>query len=345
MSFLFAPREGHNGGIPSYRLTPMTFCYTLALFIRVVREHSGLRAMKVNRRIRNDGGNHRTPKPSQSGQSLSPVVVSRFRAIIYGHYAMHRRTFPWRETRDPYKILVSEVMLQQTQTSRVVPKYENFIDAFPDFSSLAASSVREALELWQGLGYNRRALALRETATRVVSDFQGELPASPEILATLPGIGGATASAIGAFAFDLPACFIETNIRRAFIHFFFRNRENIRDRQILPLVGQTLDRSNPRDWYFALMDYGEMLKRKFPNPNRKSAHYSRQSSFEGSNRQLRGRILTTLLNSSGMTERMLCEALAQPPQRIRASLSQLKKEGFIRLRGSRIHVLDQAATL
>ena len=186
-------------------------------------------------------------------------------------------------------------MLQQTQVERVTTKYSEFIAAFPDFTSLANASLQEVLRVWQGMGYNRRAVALKEIAVRVIRDFNGMLPDSVDVLATLPGIGRATASSIAAFAFNLPAVFIETNIRRVFIHFFFQDKQNIKDPDILLLVEKTLDRRNPGAWYHALMDYGVLLKRQFPGLNKRSAHYQKQTPFQGSNRQMRGRILKTLI--------------------------------------------------
>ena len=248
--------------------------------------------------------------------------------IIYSYYRKHARQFPWRETTDPYRILVSEIMLQQTQTFRVMGKYEAFIKAFPDFATLAGAQLNTVLSLWQGLGYNRRALSLKKTAEIVVSNFHGTLPDSYEELISLPGIGKATAGSILAFAFNKPIPFIETNIRRVYIHFFFNDREGITDSEILPLIEQTLDRENPRQWYYALMDYGAMLKKSVINPNRKSAHYTRQFRFEGSDRQIRGMILKALI-ASPMDEKALIETLAMDSSRVKKILVALEKEGFI----------------
>ncbi len=255
-----------------------------------------------------------------------------FRNLIYDYYREHGRRLPWRETRDPYRILISEVMLQQTQVERVRGKYEDFVEAFPGFSSLAAAPLDRVLMVWQGLGYNRRALALKEAATRVVEDFQGRLPAAVDLLAGLPGIGRATASAITAFAFDAPAVFIETNIRTVFIHFFFSDSGLVSDREILPLVDRSLDRADPRQWYYALMDYGSMLKSAGERVHRKSAGYHKQSPFKGSDRQVRGAVLRTLLAEGAATEAALAEMLRQPRERLQKVLAGLKDEGFIAVR-------------
>ena len=265
-----------------------------------------------------------------TGTDLHYPAVAAFRDKIYAYYRDHARTFLWRETTDPYCILVSEIMLQQTQAERVAQKYGGFIARFPDFQALAGAELCSVLEAWQGLGYNRRAVALKETACKVVSENGGFLPCNAEGLVRLPGIGRSTAGAVLAFAYGIPVPFIETNIRRVFIHFFFSEREDVKDSEILPLVEQTLDRENPRDWYYALMDYGAMLKTKLPNPNRKSAHYTRQAPFEGSNRQIRGMILKLLLSSGALHETELIERLGSDLSRARSILLDLEREGFVR---------------
>ena len=249
---------------------------------------------------------------------------------VYSNYRQQRRTFPWRHTANPYHILVSEFMLQQTQTKRVMGKYEEFIAWFPDLATLASANLQSVLRAWQGLGYNRRAVSLKETAVRVIEEHDGRLPDDLDELMRLPGIGRSTAGAILAFAYGIPVPFIETNIRRVFIHFFFSEREDVKDSEILPLVEQTLDRENPRDWYYALMDYGAMLKTKLPNPNRKSAHYTRQAPFEGSNRQIRGKILKLLLSSGSLHENELIGKLNGDPSRLRTILREMVRDGFVR---------------
>jgi len=229
-------------------------------------------------------------------------------------------------------------MLQQTQVGRVIEKYEQFLSAFPDFAALAGAPLRDVLSIWQGLGYNRRAISLKRIAGEVTTYHDGIVPSSEELLQKLPGIGKATASSVVAFAFNKPTVFIETNIRRVFIHFFFNDAENIRDADILPIVEKTLDTVNPREWYYALMDYGTMLKTTTQNPNRKSAHYTRQSSFEGSRRQLRGKILRKILANPAITESSLVKQTGQSPETIREVLTQLQKEGFITKRGKRFVV-------
>ncbi len=264
--------------------------------------------------------------------------ISRFKRTVLAYYGKHGRDLPWRRTTDPYRILVSEVMLQQTQVQRVMTKYEEFVAAFPDFVSLHKASLRDVLRVWQGMGYNRRAVALKAIAERVVRDFNGTLPASVDTLATLPGIGRATACSICAFAFDRPVVFIETNIRTVFIHFFFHDTRNIRDADILALVGKTLDRHNPREWYYALMDYGVMLKKRVPGLNKRSAHYQKQSPFQGSNRQMRGRILKALIEGP-KAPAALSEALALGPGQVKNILARLESEGFIEKKKGRYSII------
>jgi len=272
------------------------------------------------------------------GRVLTPLSVRDFRDIIYRHYRENPRAMAWRKTTNPYRILVSEIMLQQTQVERVSAKYKQFIKTFPSFESLARSSLRDILGVWQGMGYSRRAVALKKIAETVISDFRGKLPSSEDEFIKLPGIGKYTAAAILAFAFNKPTVFIETNIRRVFIHFFFQGRTLVMDSEIIPLVEKTLDRSNPREWYYALMDFGAMLKRKTENPNKRSAHYRKQLPFHGSNRQVRGMILRLLLRKPAITESEIVRELKSNPKKIKENLSALQNEGFIWRKGKRFEV-------
>jgi A/G-specific adenine glycosylase len=236
----------------------------------------------------------------------------------------------WRQTDDPYRILVSEIMLQQTQVNRVAVKYPEFMAAFPDAAALARAPQSTVIAAWQGMGYNRRAIALKKCAEKIVDAFGGTVPRDPEVLATFPGIGPATASSICAFAFNQPVVFIETNIRRVFIHSFFPDKESVTDKEILPLVERALDRDEPRVWYWALMDLGTELKKQMPNPNRKSAAYTKQAPFEGSDRRIRGMILKFLIEKSPSREKAIVDCVSEEPARVRRILAALEKEGFIR---------------
>jgi A/G-specific adenine glycosylase len=220
-------------------------------------------------------------------------------------------------------------MLQQTQTHRVITKYEEFIAAFPTIESLAAASLRDVLSVWQGLGYYRRARYLHQIAQIVVNEHGGVVPSDPSILETLPGIGIATASSICAFAFNTPTVFIETNIRTVFIHSFFKDRDDVRDKELMPLISATVDQINPREWYYALMDYGVHLKSTYSNPSRKSLHYTKQSKFEGSNRQLRAKILKIITQKGLIHQVELFALLHDDIARIESIMEQLLQEQFI----------------
>lgn len=266
-------------------------------------------------------------------KTLTPERVRSFQKKVYDHYAMHGRDLPWRRTRNPYRILVSEIMLQQTQVERVIDKYPTFLASFPDFSMLAKAPLKKLLTVWQGLGYNRRALALRALAHRVVHEHGGKLPSDHVMLLALPGIGKYTAGAVTAFAFNKPVVFMDTNIRRVYIQEFFLDREDIHDDEIIPFLEQTMDVENPRKWYNALMDFGTMLKKEHANPNRKSAHYTQQSPFENSNRQVRGRILHILVKESPLTRAQIVRRIGMDLERVKDILLHLGKEGFIRRKG------------
>ena len=249
--------------------------------------------------------------------------------MIWSNYRREGRKFPWRETRDPYHILVSEFMLQQTQTERVLARYGTFLDRFPTVHALAAAELRDVLELWQGLGYNRRARFLHATARIIVAQHGGRLPSDTDVLETLPGIGPGTAGALAAFSYGRAVPFIETNIRRVFLHFFFPSREAVPDRDLFPLIRRTIDEENPREWYYALMDYGVYLRSQFPNANRRSAHYVRQSTFEGSNRQVRGAVVRELARRPTATVSELVRATGFAEDRILQSLSGLVRDGMV----------------
>lgn len=262
--------------------------------------------------------------------AASRSAVTAFQRTVRGHYRRHRRDMPWRHHPTPYRVVVSEVMLQQTQVARVLAKYPRFLTAFPTWGALASAPLPAVLGAWQGMGYNRRALNLQRLAQVVAGDYAGRLPSEPAVLQRLPGIGPGTAGAIAAFAFNRPAVFIETNIRRVFIHHFFAAAAAVSDQDIMPLIDQTLDRARPRQWYYALMDYGAYLATAVPNPNRRSQHYSRQSKFQGSDRQIRGAIVRLLLEFPVLTAQDVVNRFpGESPDRIIKILGQLTKEGLL----------------
>ncbi len=270
-----------------------------------------------------------------AAQPHAAATIRAFQRFVLAYYRAHKRPLPWRRTRDPYHIVVAEIMLQQTQVTRVAEKYPMFIAAFPSFAALARASLRDVLQLWHGMGYNRRALALQRLAQAVLTEHKGHLPRTPAQLQRLPGIGRATAASIAAFAFNQPTVFIETNIRTVFIHYFFPRRHAVHDAELLPLVEATLDRTNPRRWYNALMDLGTWLKARGFSKNSRSATHRPQPTFAGSMRELRGKIIALLTAGPARSAAQLARQLDVVPPRLSACLEQLCAEGFLRHRAGR----------
>ncbi len=288
---------------------------------------------------------------------LSHQEIENFQEVIWDYYAKHgRTTLQWRlpepdDSFDPYKIMVSELMLQQTQVARVIPKYEAFLESFPNVQSLAAATLGDVLRTWQGLGYNRRAKFLWMAAAAITK--MDTFPKSLEALVKLPGIGKNTAGAILAYAFNQPVVFIETNIRTVYIHHFFPNENEVTDKQIVELVEQTLphdeEKEHPesrihfdpgamrktvglshyREWYWALMDYGSYLKQTIGNPNKASKHFAKQSTFHGSKRQIRGHIIR-LLGTGRYSFEELQKTIRD--ERLKAVLVELVNERLIKER-------------
>ena len=277
--------------------------------------------------------------PADCAGILTDEEIFSFQQEVLLFYQSHgRHDLCWRHTTDPYRIVVSELMLQQTQVERVTKKFPEFIAAFPDFDALAAAPLKKILSIWQGMGYNRRAMYVKKIAETVVQHYHGELPADVETLATFPGIGKATASSIVAFAFNKPVVFIETNIRRVYIHRFFPQQETVTDSEILPFVEGTLYRNNPRIWYWALMDLGASLKKTITNPNRRSAHYTRQAPFAGSDRRIRGMIVKALLTGTGMSDHELLCHVKEDNERVKMIIASLEREGFVVREGAHLYL-------
>lgn len=253
---------------------------------------------------------------------------------VRAYYRNHgRRTLPWRKTQNPYRILVSEIMLQQTQVSRVIPKYHSFLKKFPTVNVLALANLGEVLREWQGLGYNRRAKYLHLCAREVVGTLGGTFPKSHSALVALPGIGSYTAGAILAFAYDIKQPIIETNIRSVFLHFCFKKRELVDDKEILPYIEKSLKASkSAREWYQALMDYGAYLKSSIKNPSRKSAHHIVQKKFKGSDREIRGAILRALIENP-VSKSKLVKSLSFDESRVSAQLKKLLSEDLVVRKG------------
>jgi A/G-specific adenine glycosylase len=257
---------------------------------------------------------------------------------LKAYYRHNRRKLPWRYTGDPYRILVSEMMLQQTPVERVVPFYKKFVRAYPSAKKLARAKLPQVLKLWQGLGYNRRAKYLH-TASKQIARLG--FPRWSEDIEKLPGVGRYTARAVSAFAFNEPVVLIETNVRTVFIHHFFKDGEKVADARIAPLVELALKKSGmePKDFYQGVMDYGSHLKKSGVRVNKKSAHYSKQPKFEGSARQLRGAILRELLKHHA-TISMLAHRIPQSQHDLTHELARLTAEGLVALRGRYFSIPD-----
>jgi A/G-specific adenine glycosylase len=258
---------------------------------------------------------------------MTPI---RFRNLVLAHYKEHgRHDLSWRKTKDAYRILVSEVMLQQTQVERVLPFYKAFLKEFPDVRALASAPLANVLIRWQGLGYNRRAKMLHEAAKTVVKDYAGKMPNTVEALEKLPGIGHYTARAVAAFAYNEDVILIETNLRTVVTHHFFPDEEKVSDKEILLILEKAFRKGTSREWYSALMDYGAFLKRSGVRINAKSKTYTKQSAFAGSGREARGVILRAL-SKEAKTERFLASLLGvERYEQVAAQLQKLLKEGLI----------------
>ncbi len=225
--------------------------------------------------------------------TYTPAELDSFKQRVWEFYRENKRQMPWREKHDLYSVLVSEIMLQQTQVSRVMPKFLSFMKSFPSLQALAEAPLADVLIAWQGLGYNRRAKYLHACAQQIVL---GGVPDTQKDLETLPGIGANTAGAVMAYVYNQPSVFVETNIRTVILHEFFRDDVAISDAAIRELVTETVDKDNPREWYWAMMDYGSYLKSQKLGSIKRSVHYKKQSTFKGSLRQMRGQIIKELLN-------------------------------------------------
>jgi A/G-specific adenine glycosylase len=229
----------------------------------------------------------------------SKITKKKFNKNILKFYTTHKRNLLWREEINGYYILLSEFMLQQTQVNRVIDYFNRFIKAFPTIESLAAGTFFEVIELWQGLGYNRRAKYLHEAAQEIVASYQGIIPKDYKKLLAIKGIGEYTAQAIVTYTYNIPLIFIETNIRTVFLLLHKntinkkKNKKNkIEEKIFATHISHFIDKENPRLWYYALMDFGTFLKKKNRDKHiQQAASFTKQSTFKNSFRQLRGKII------------------------------------------------------
>lgn len=262
---------------------------------------------------------------------------------IYSHYRKNgRHNLPWRTpalkiskggTIDPYRIMVSEIMLQQTQVDRVIPKYKAFLKRFPTIKVLANATLADVLAQWSGLGYNRRAKFLKLAAEKIITEHAGIFPRSREAIDALPGIGDYTAGAICAFAFNQPELFLETNIRAVYIHFFFPKKHAVTDKSILGILARTIDKGHSREWYSALMDYGTKLKGETANPTRRSKTYAKQSVFKGSIREIRGKILKHLVSHTTVSVHDL-QGFSSDTSKLKQAIEGLVRDSLIKKSGT-----------
>lgn len=253
---------------------------------------------------------------------------SEFIAIVAERGLELYRDMPWRRDIRGYYVLVSEIMLQQTQVDRVLPKFEAFIARFPDFQTLADASLADVLTLWSGLGYNRRAKFLHNAAKTVVVEHGSKLPDTFEELIKLPGIGKNTAGALLAYVYNQPVLYIETNVRTVYLHHFFADDTDVADTTILEKLAGTIDTEHPREFYWALMDYGSWLKRSGVRNTTASRHYRKQTPLAGSVREVRGHIIR-LLTTGQTTLGELQDVADTHDGRFEMAYQQLIEEGLI----------------
>ena len=270
--------------------------------------------------------------------------IGVFKRTMWAHYRRAGRgALPWRHTHDPYAILVSEMMLQQTQVARAEQYYKKFLKQFPDFEALARARNGDVLKAWQGLGYNRRAMFLKRTAEIVLESYGGRLPQDRAALRIVAGHWKGDVGRAYGICFQPARSVYRDQIRRVFIHFFFPKRRKVTDVELERYIERSIDKDNPREWYWALMDYGAAMHAagsamKVPDPNRHSAHYKKQAAFTGSDRELRGKIVRSVLaaKKNAITVKQLLGELAIPPLRFKNIVRGLEKEGLVVRKGNYI---------
>jgi len=264
------------------------------------------------------------------------VDTKDFQELIWHKGKDLFRQMPWRDDTQPYYVLVSELMLQQTQVHRVIPKFTAFMERFPTIFDLATAPLSEVLILWSGLGYNRRAKFLHQAARKVVAEHDGMIPDTLKVLLQLPGVGPSTAGAIMVYSYNQPVVFIETNVRTVYFQHLFPGNNQIHDSELRAIVEKTIDHEHPREWYWALMDYGSWLKKQGLGATDRSTQYKKQPPLKGSLREVRG-ILLKALAERDHTVQELAEA-APPDERFEAALGALLDEGLIVLTDRRLHL-------
>lgn len=259
--------------------------------------------------------------------------MHEFQELVWHKGRELYRDMPWRDEPIFYYVLVSEIMLQQTQVPRVLTKFAEFMERFPTIEDVAAASLADILRVWQGLGYNRRAKYLHEAAHFIA---KSGLPTTREELVNLPGIGQNTAAAIMNYVYEVPTAYVETNIRTVYFYHFFADRTDVSDEEVLEMVEMTIDREHPRAWFWALMDYGSELKSQGNGRLDTSRHYKKQSPLEGSVRQVRGKIITAL-SVRDYTQSELRDAV-HADERFEKALNGLMHEKLVSIKNDMIHL-------
>lgn len=268
-------------------------------------------------------------------KTLTQIQIAEFQQLVLRKGNELYREMPWRSDTNPYNVLLSEVMLQQTQVSRVLQKFEEFKIAFPTLQDLAQADFQDVLAHWSGLGYNRRAKFLHQTAQQIVQ--MDTFPTEATLLQKCPGIGENTAASILVYAFNQPLVFLETNVRTVLIyHFFQEKREKIEESVLKHLAEQVLYKQNPRQWYWALMDYGTYLKKTVGNFNKQSQKHITQSKFEGSFRQKRAAVLRLLLQKGPLTTTEIAELEALDVVLTNQLIESLLKDTLVVVENERI---------
>jgi len=259
---------------------------------------------------------------------LAAATVVELQGRLLGWYSANGRDLPWRHTRDPYAVLVSEIMLQQTQVSRVIPKYQAWLQAYPRLEDLAAAPLDAVLRSWQGLGYNTRARRLRDcaaAAVRTASGSDAALPRSLPELLRLPGLGPYTARALLVFAHDQDVAAVDTNVRRVLTHELGLSHD-LGATDLQALAEAVLPRGRSRDWHNALMDYGALVltARASGAPAGRS-----QDVFVGSRRWQRSRLLQTVLTGGPQTVADLAMVMDLSPAVVSELIALLERDGLL----------------
>jgi A/G-specific adenine glycosylase len=270
---------------------------------------------------------------------ITQKEITQFQKKILSWYSEYKQDFPWRKTRDPYHILVSEVMLQQTQVSRVIPKFNDWLKRFPTIESLAKAPVSEVLRQWSGLGYNRRALFLKKAAVEIVEKYNGNFPQDEKILRTLPGIGEYTARALLCFAFNKQISVVDTNVRKVILVTFFNGGNLMTEKEIISIAEQLLPVGSAYDWNQALMDYSRTMlgKEKIQIP--------KQSKFLGSRRYYRGQIIKLLLQKKKIPIDKIGQLIKGDFNKsdmdwLQGLLKELEDEGFVLIKNDFVSLAD-----